>query len=99
MTIDTKRVGNTLTIAVEGELNTQTVPDFQAAIQQNIGGVTKLIFDFSKLSYLTSAGLRVLMIAQKTMDRQGEMEVFNLNEAVRDVFAMTGFLDIITVLP
>ena len=99
MTIDTRRAGNALMIALEGELNSQTAPQLATAIQQNIGGVAKLVFDMSKLNYLTSAGLRVLMSAQKTMDRQGEMEVLHPNESVRDVFALTGLLDIITVLP
>ncbi len=98
MTIDVKRSGTALTIRADGKLDTQTAPELEAAIQENSVGVTKLTFDFRDLIFVSSTGLRVLLKAQKIMDRQGEMEFLPLQEQVRDVFAMTGLLDIFTVL-
>ncbi len=98
MNIDVKREGTELTLAIDGKMDTATSPQVDEAVRENIGGVTKLTFDMEKTTYLTSAGLRVLVSAQKTMDRQGEMVLVNVCEDVRDVLAMTGLLDIFTVL-
>lgn len=98
MTIDVKRSGTALTVRAEGKLDNMTAPELEAAIWDNIVGVTKLTFDFRDLVFISSSGLRVLLKAQKVMDLQGEMEFLPLREQVRDVFAMTGMLDIFTVL-
>ena len=98
MTITKNPDADKLTVSLEGRLDTATSPQVDEAVRENIGGVTKLTFDLEKTTYLTSAGLRVLVSAQKTMDRQGEMVLVNVCEDVRDVLAMTGLPDIFTVL-
>ncbi len=89
--------GNELNIAVEGRLDTTTAPFLEAELKQNIGGIEKLVFDFSSLEYLSSAGLRVLLSAQKVMNRQGKMIVKNVNETIAEIFEVTGFADILTI--
>lgn len=97
MTIQKNRNGSVLTLAVEGRLETTTAPELEAVIKSELDGVTALVFDFSKLDYISSAGLRVLLTAQKTMNRQGEMKVTGVNEIVGEVFEITGFSDILTI--
>ncbi|MBE6704876.1 MAG: STAS domain-containing protein [Ruminococcaceae bacterium] len=89
--------GTELTIKVSGRLDTTTSPQLEAELKQSIGGITKLVFDLSELEYLSSAGLRVLLSAHKTMDKQGEMIVKNVNDAVNEIFEITGFIDILTI--
>ena len=98
MNIDVKREGSELTLAIDGKMDTAASPQVDETVRENIGCVTRLSFDLEKMPYLTSAGIRVLVAAQKTMDRQGEMVLLNVCEDVRDVLAMTGLLDIFTVL-
>ncbi|MBQ3426478.1 MAG: STAS domain-containing protein [Clostridia bacterium] len=88
--------GNKLTIAVEGRLDTNTAPELQKEIT-NIGDVDELVFDFSNLVYISSAGLRVLMIAQKGMSSKGGVKVINASEDVKEIFDITGFSSILTV--
>ena len=97
MTIQKNRNGSVLTLAVEGRLETTTAPELEAVIKSELDGVTALVFDFSKLDYISSAGLRVLLTAQKTMNRQGSMKVTGVNEIVGEVFEITGFSDILTI--
>ena len=87
----------TLCIALEGRLDTTTAPQLETELKQSIGENTELILDFEKLEYLSSAGLRVLLAAQKVMDRQGRMIVRNVNEVIAEVFDITGFSDILTI--
>ena len=98
MTIDCKLNGSELTLSLDGRLDSSTAFQLDDVVKKHIDGVTKLTFDFASLDYLSSAGLRVLLGAQKTMNRQGSMEIINVNESVRDVLALTGMLDILTVL-
>ena len=94
----TKKVnGEALVIALEGRLDTTTAPQLEAALKESYAGVTKLVFDFAELAYLSSAGLRVLLQAQKTMNKQGEMVIKNVNETINDIFDVTGFIDILTI--
>ncbi|MBR3363799.1 MAG: STAS domain-containing protein [Solobacterium sp.] len=86
-----------LTVYLEGKLDTITAPEFEAAIKDSIEGVTELVFDMEKLEYITSAGLRVLLSAQKTMNDQGTMIVKNVNEDINDVFEVTGFSDFLNI--
>lgn len=86
-----------LTIALEGRLDTTTAPQLEADLKQNIGGVTELLLDFTRLEYLSSAGLRVLLAAQKAMNTQGKMVIKNVNDTINEVFEVTGFSDILTV--
>ena len=86
----------TLTIALEGRMDITTAPNLEQEIK-NMEGVTELIFDLEKLSYISSAGLRVLLLAQKKMSKQGSMKVIHVNEMVMDVFVNMGFADILTI--
>ena len=97
MTISKKQTGTALEIALEGRLDTMTSPELEAERKQSLGGAETLILDFSKLDYISSAGLRVLLSAHKTMAPKGGMKVINVNEIVREVFDVTGFADILTV--
>lgn len=98
MNIDKKQNGTTLILAIEGRLDTTTSPALEAELKTSIDGVEELIFDLSELEYISSAGLRVLLSAQKVMNRQGSMSVRNVNEAVMEVFEITGFTDILNLV-
>ena len=97
MTIDKQLNGSELTLSLTGRLDTTTAPELEAVIKENIGGVTNLVMDFAGLEYLSSAGLRVILSAQKTMNKQGEMVIRNVNETINEVFEITGFIDILTI--
>ena len=97
MKITQKRNQNDLIIALEGRLDTTTSPELEAAVKSSLAGVTSLEMDFSELDYISSAGLRVLLAVQKTMNKQGEMKVTHVNETVMEVFEVTGFSDILTI--
>lgn len=97
MNINKNKVGNDLTIGLEGRLDTTTAPDLDTALNADLAGVEKLVFDFSKLEYISSAGLRVLLSAQKIMNKQGSMVVKNVSEEVNEIFEVTGFSDILTI--
>lgn len=86
-----------LNLVIEGRLDTTTAPQLEAELKQNINGVETLILDFAKLEYLSSAGLRVLLAAQKVMNKQGEMIIRNVNETINEIFEVTGFIDILTI--
>lgn len=87
----------TLTLSLEGRLDTVTAPQLEEEIATSVEGVTLLVLDFEKLEYISSAGLRVLLSAQKKMKNQGEMKVVRVNETINEVFEMTGFADILTI--
>ena len=89
--------GETLRISPEGRLDTTTAPQLEAELRQSIQGVTLLELDFDRLEYLSSAGLRVILAAQKTMNQQGKMVVRHVNETIMEVFEVTGFIDILTI--
>ena len=97
MTINKNANAAALTLALEGRLDTVTAPQLEAELKASIDGVTELTLDLAALEYISSAGLRVLLSAQKTMNKQGEMVVKNVNETVREVFEVTGFTDILTI--
>lgn len=97
MTLNKKLDGSVLTISVEGRLDTTTAPELEKELKTSLDGVTELIMDFSDLSYISSAGLRVLLSAQKTMSKQGSMKVTHVNEMVMEVFEVTGFVDILNI--
>ena len=97
MTIEKNLNGTELTIALNGRLDTTTAPQLEAELKRSVSGVEKLVLDFSALEYLSSAGLRVLLAAQKVMNKQGEMIVRNVNETIAEIFEVTGFSDILTV--
>lgn len=97
MNINKIQNGSELTIELEGRLDTVSAPSLDAELKKDINGVQTLIFDFAKLEYLSSAGLRVLLAAQKVMNRQGEMRIRNVNSTISDIFEVTGFSEILTV--
>ena len=97
MTINKNQNGNELTIALEGRLDTTTAPQLDDELKSSLDGVESLIFDFSKLEYISSAGLRVLLSAQKVMNKQGGMVVKNVSEEINEIFEVTGFIDILTI--
>ena len=97
MTIHQFKNGNALTVALEGRLDTMTAPELETTLKTALEGVEELTFDFEKLDYISSAGLRVLLAAQKTMNRQGSMKVVHANEIILEIFEVTGFSDILTI--
>ncbi len=97
MNIIKEKNGTQLSIMLEGRLDTNTAPLLEAELKREIGGVEKLVFDFEKLEYLSSAGLRVLLSAQKVMNKQGRMIVKNVNDEVNEIFEITGFSDFLTI--
>ena len=97
MTINKKLDGTTLSVALDGRLDTTTAPELEQEIKESLEGVETLVFDFEKLEYISSAGLRVLLSTQKVMNNQGEMKVTKVNETVNEVFEVTGFSDILTI--
>ena len=97
MTIEKNLNGTELTVTIAGRLDTTTAPQLEAEFKQSINGVEKLVLDFTALEYLSSAGLRVLLAAQKAMNKQGEMVVRNVNETISEIFEVTGFSDVLTI--
>ena len=97
MTIEKNLNGTELNVKVVGRLDTTTAPELETELKQSIDGVEKLTLDFAELEYLSSAGLRVILGAQKTMNKQGEMIIKNVNETINEIFEVTGFIDILTI--
>ena len=83
--------------SLEGRLDTATAPELEQSLMTSLDGVNKLTLDFGNLEYISSAGLRVLLAAQKLMSKQGEMKLTHVNEAVMEIFEVTGFSDILTI--
>ena len=97
MTIEKNRQGAELTILLDGRLDTMSAPEFEAVVKNELAGVESFILDLKKLQYTSSAGLRVILLAQKTMNKQGKMILKNVSEAVMEVFEMTGLADLLTI--
>ena len=97
MKISRQQNGNTLTLALEGRLDTATSPELEAELKNSLNDCDSLVLDFSKLDYISSAGLRVLLSAHKTMSGKGGMKITHINEIVQEVFDVTGFADILTI--
>jgi len=97
MTITKAANGAELTLAIAGRIDANTAPQLEKELSASLDGVTSLTLDLKDLAYISSAGLRVLLVAQKRMMKQGAMRVINVCEAVLDVFEMTGFSDILTI--
>lgn len=97
MIINKTKDGTSLTLALEGRLDTTTAPQLESELKSSIDGIDKLFLDFASLEYISSAGLRVLLSAQKTMNKQGSMVIRNVNEDVMDIFHITGFDDVLTI--
>ena len=97
MNIQKTLSGTTLMVALEGRLDTTTALKLEEELRGSVAGVSRLVFDLAKLEYVSSAGLRVLLAAQKVMNRQGSMKLIGVNDDVMEVFEITGFSDILTI--
>ena len=97
MTINKEVNGSKLNIALVGRLDTTTSPELEKELKASMDDIQELVFDLTQLEYISSAGLRVLLAAQKTMNRQGCMVVRNVNETISEIFDVTGFCDILTI--
>jgi len=89
--------GSQMNVVLTGRLDTSTAPSLEEKLGANLDGITELRFEFSGLDYLSSAGLRVLLAAQKTMNKQGSMVITGVNDTIMEVFEVTGFVDILTI--
>lgn len=97
MTINKTLEDGKLLLALEGRLDTTTAPKLEEELKASFDGVKELKLDFEKLEYISSAGLRVLLAAQKQMNKQGSMVICNVCEDIQEVFDITGFADILTI--
>ncbi len=88
---------NALCYALEGRLDTITSPELEEELKASLENARTLVLDFEKLEYISSAGLRVLLSAQKTMAKHGKMKLTHVNETVMEIFEVTGFADILTI--
>ncbi len=99
LNIKSDLTGEKMNIALEGLLDSKTSPDLEAVLSEHLSSLTEICFDFEKLEYLTSAGLRVLLIAQQEMDdKDGKMTLINVSDDIMKVFKYTGFVDVLTIL-
>lgn len=89
--------GTKVVLTLEGRLDTTTAPQLEAEVKGSLTGVTELVLDFARLEYVSSAGLRVILAAQKTMNKQGSLVICHVNETILEVFEVTGFVDILTI--
>ena len=97
MTIEKKISGEAVTLIVSGRLDTQTAPELEKELDAVLTGLKELTFDMTNLEYVSSAGLRVILKAQKAMNMQGSMKLTGVNDSIMEVFDITGFLDILTI--
>ena len=97
MTIEIKKPSDELVLEITGRLDTITAPALDKTINENLGEIKSLILDCKNLEYISSAGLRVLLSAQKKLQQNGTMKLKNVREEVMEVFEITGFVDILTV--
>ena len=97
MTIDKNIEGTKTQLKISGRLDTSTAPELETTIDACISGVENLIIDFEGLEYVSSAGLRVILKAQKIMNKQGSMKIINVNDTIMEVFDITGFADVLTI--
>ena len=97
MTIEKKINNDAVTLIVSGRLDTQTAPELENELDATLSGLKELTFDMTNLEYVSSAGLRVILKAQKVMNTQGSMKLTGVNDSIMEVFDITGFLDILTI--
>jgi anti-sigma B factor antagonist len=97
LNINKTKTGAALTVALAGRLDTTTAPELESELKGSLDGVEELEMDLTELEYISSAGLRVLLSAQKLMMKQGSMKVTHVNETVMEIFEVTGFVDILTI--
>lgn len=97
LNIDTNINNKELTVVLNGRLDTVSAPVLEGKLKTDIDSIESLVFDIKELEYISSAGLRVLLTAQKVMNKQGKMVVKGANEVIMDIFEVTGFSDILTL--
>ena len=97
MVINKSVNGNEAVFALEGRLDTTTAPELDQALKEVLDSVNTLTFDLGKLDYISSAGLRVLLSAQKTMNQKGSMKVTKVGDIIMEIFEVTGFSDILSI--
>ena len=97
MTIEKTIIGETTTLKIIGRLDTTTAPELETAVDACAAGIKELVLDCAALEYVSSAGLRVILKAQKMMSAQGSMKLTHVNETIMEVFDITGFADILTI--
>ncbi|TGE35730.1 anti-sigma factor antagonist [Desulfosporosinus fructosivorans] len=97
MKINKTQDGSKLTLTFEGRLDSSSAPQLEMELKANLGGITELVMDFAELVYLSSAGLRVILAAQKQMNTQGKMLIVKVNETIMEIFEVTGFTEILTI--
>ena len=97
MKIIQDKQANKLTLTIEGRIDTKTAPELGQVINAELEGIKELIFDLEQVSYISSAGLRILLISQKQMNRQGKMKIVHANADLMEIFEVTGFTEILTI--
>ncbi|WP_298521892.1 STAS domain-containing protein [uncultured Methanobrevibacter sp.] len=97
MDMEIQKDGKKLDIKIVGRLDSKTAPELKEMLNDELKDIEELTFDLSELIYISSAGLRVILSAQKTMNKQGSMKVTNVQDIVMEVFKSTGFVDILTI--
>ncbi len=97
LNISTNKENEKLVMELEGRLDTTTAPQLEEVINTSLDGITSLVFDFEKLEYISSAGLRVMLSAQKIMNEKGAMKVIHVNDVIREIFEITAFNEILTI--
>lgn len=98
MTITENKKEDVLTLMLQGRLDTTTAPELEEVVKTKLDGIAHLILDMEKLEYVSSAGLRVILTAQKIMNKQGDMKLTHVNELVMEVFEVTGFADVLDIV-
>ena len=98
MKVTSNKTDNSLVILIEGRIDTITAPKLEQILNEELNSnIKQLVFDFEKVEYMSSAGIRVLMVADKQMSRQGSMKVVNVNEEIWEILDMTGIVEILDV--
>ena len=97
MNIEKIKDSDKLTLKIEGRIDTKTAPEFDETVKTSLDGISSLIIDLKDVAYISSAGLRVLLIAQKQMNKQGDMKIINVSDDIMEIFEVTGFSDILTI--
>ncbi len=97
MEIKKSKTNTSLKVSIMGRVDTTTAPQLESELKADLDGITELYLDFAEVEYISSAGLRVLLSVQKIMNRQGKMVLSNVNEAIMEIFEVTGFTDILDI--
>ena len=97
MKVTSSKKGSTCTLTVEGKIDTITAPELEEAVKSNLPICDKMIFDFTNVEYITSAGLRVLVYAQRELMKKGGVEITGVNDSIKNVFTVTGMYKVLKI--